>query len=243
MRIFRKLFFLILSVLLWMQPMHAESQGSHASVYGSEVSWLYRCNRQADLTIALTFDDGPHPTLTPQILDILNQYQIKATFFMVGENAERYPELVTRIRDEGHEIGNHTYSHIQIKSADALQLEEEILHCESIIGGISDLRPKLFRPPEGSFHEELGQMCDALGYRVVLWSVDTRDWCRLPPKDITEKVLKDVRSGDIILMHDYIGSNSPTPTALKQILPRLIKRGYTFSTVSELLERGNRVNH
>lgn len=234
---FRKSIIMILLLLVCIRPVYVSASDSHASVYGSEILWLYRCNRQADLEIALTFDDGPHPTLTPQILDILKAYGIRATFFMIGENAERYPELVERIRSEGHEIGNHTYSHIRAKDTTEEKLRDEILHCERLIGGNSGNGVKLFRPPEGNLSDCLGEMCGTLGYRVILWSIDTRDWCRTPPKEITESVLRKVRSGDIILMHDYIGSNSPTPTALKQMLPLLIKRGYSFVTVSTLLDQ------
>lgn len=237
MALVRKSVMMILALLIAVRPVYARSVESHASVYGSEILWLYRCNRQADLKIALTFDDGPHPTLTPKILNILKDYGIKATFFVIGENAERYPELIERIRSEGHEIGNHTYSHIRAKDTTEEQMREEILRCESLLGGTSENSVKLFRPPEGNLSDRMGEMCGALDYRVILWSIDTRDWCRIPAREITESVLRNVRSGDIILMHDYIGSNSPTPEALKEMLPQLIKRGYSFVTVSTLLDQ------
>lgn len=209
------------------------------SAFGSHIAWVYRCNRMAEKKVALTFDDGPHPKQTSQILDILKEYGVRATFFMVGENAERYPDLVKRIRDEGHEIGNHTYSHAQATKTDLSHIEEELLRCESVIERISDVRPRLFRPPCGAIEAELGELCESLGYRVVLWSVDTRDWCHIPSAEIAEKVVSGIKDGDIILMHDYIGSNSPTPEALKKIIPALIARGYEFTLVSDLLEIGS----
>ena len=211
------------------------SATNHAAVYGSEYTWLYRCNRNADKRIALTFDDGPHPRLTPIILDILASYHVPATFFMVGENVEYYPELVGRICNEGHEIGNHTYSHVKSSSVDAKRLEEEVLKCEAAIGGIVDIRPKLFRPPQGDIENNIGDLCDTLGYLVVLWSIDTRDWCHIPGDQIAANVIRSVRGGDIILMHDYIGHDSPTPSALKKIIPALLAQGYEFVTISELL--------
>ena len=207
----------------------------HAAVYGSEYTWLYRCNRNAEKRIALTFDDGPHPRLTPIILDILKEYHVTATFFLVGENVDYYPKIVNRIYNEGHEIGNHTYSHVKSSQVDPHCLEEEILNCESSIGGIVDIRPRVFRPPQGDIEENLGCICNALGYLVVLWSIDTRDWCHIPSAEIAETVIKTVRGGDIILMHDYIGHDSPTPDALKKIIPALLEQGYEFVSISELL--------
>lgn len=232
---------LCLAVLIAAASLTAASPTEQIIGLAGDMARVYRCNRQAQNTIALTFDDGPHPYLTPLILDILKEYGIRATFFLIGENAEHYPELVNRIRDEGHEIGNHTYSHVQSNKVENDCLEEELLHCESVIGGISDIRPKLFRPPCGSIDEDLGEICDALGYRVILWSIDTRDWCHIPGKQIAETVLKSVKGGDIILMHDYIGYSSPTPDALKQMIPVLIARGYEFAPVSELLDMGDAV--
>ena len=207
--------------------------------FGSDIAWVYRCNRLAEKKVSLTFDDGPHPKLTPMILDILKEYGIHATFFLVGENAERYPEIVKRILREGHEIGNHTFSHVEATKIDKKMIREEIRRCESAIERISGVKPRFFRPPCGAIDSELGDLCDSLGYRVVLWSVDTRDWCRIPSVEITEQVLRSVKNGDIILMHDYIGSNSPTPNALKKIIPALIERGYAFSSVGDLLSIGN----
>lgn len=220
--------------------MRSSSDGSIlASTFGSDIAWVYRCNRMAEKKVTLTFDDGPHPKLTPLILDVLKEYGVHATFFMIGENAERYPEIVNRILDEGHEIGNHTYSHVQTTKIDRANIKEEILHCESVIEEISNTRPKVFRPPCGAIDADLGTLCESLGYRVVLWSIDTRDWCHIPSLEIAESVLNGIKDGDIILMHDYIGANSPTPDALKKIIPALLARGYEFTLVSDLLEIGN----
>jgi peptidoglycan/xylan/chitin deacetylase (PgdA/CDA1 family) len=125
--------------------------------------------------IALTFDDGPHPRYTPQILEILSEYRAPATFFVIGKNAQDYPDLVRRISAEGHEIANHTYSHRRIKDLSDQEIREEMDHCEQILLEIVNLRPALFRPPEGSINDSARLSAKDHGYDIVLWSVDTRD--------------------------------------------------------------------
>ena len=185
--------------------------------------------------IALTFDDGPHPIYTAQILDILSQYHIHATFFVIGENVELCPEMLQRTVNEGHEIGNHTQTH-PLKSLSREQMERELSDCEATIGEWIDCRPHLFRPPGGILSGTLTALAEDYRYRVILWSVDTRDWAHTPVAQITKTVLDEVGAGDIILMHDGIKSNSPTPEALRILIPELLARGYRFVTVSELLE-------
>ena len=185
--------------------------------------------------IALTFDDGPHPMYTAQILDILAQYDIRATFFVIGENVDLYPEMLQRTVSEGHEIGNHTQTH-PLKSLSREQMERELSDCETTIGEWIDCRPRLFRPPGGILSGTVTALAEDHRYRVILWSVDTRDWAHTPVAQITKTVLDEVGAGDIILMHDGIKSNSPTPEALRILIPELLARGYRFVTVSELLE-------
>ena len=187
--------------------------------------------------VAVTFDDGPHPRYTPQILDILAEYNVKATFFMVGSNADYYPELVRRVLAEGHEIGNHTYNHYHTANVSTEVLAQDILACgvtlSKYTGGTP---PKLFRPPEGVFNEEIKAFCEREGYTLVMWSVDTRDWAHTPVSDIVAGVRAHVQDGSIILMHDFIGKKSPTPTALRKIIPMLQESGYELVTISRLLE-------
>jgi peptidoglycan/xylan/chitin deacetylase (PgdA/CDA1 family) len=185
--------------------------------------------------IALTFDDGPHPKYTAQILDILAQYGVRATFFVIGENADLYPEMLQRTIAEGHEIGNHTQTH-PLKSLTWEQMEQELSDCEATIGEWIDCRPRIFRPPGGILSGTVTALAEHHRYRVILWSIDTRDWSHPPVEQITKTVLDGVGAGDIILMHDGIKRNSPTPEALRIFLPELLARGYRFVTVSELLE-------
>lgn len=188
------------------------------------------------MRIALTFDDGPHPKYTPEILDILKKYDVKATFFLIGENVELYPDLVKRILDNGHEIGNHTFTHRRIADYTERQLSDEMGDCENLIYEMVEYLPKLFRPPGGKLDNKVKKLAKAFDYKVVLWNIDTRDWAHESPEAIKRNVIKNIEAGSIILMHDYIAPPSPTPDALELFLPSLLEEGYTFSVVSELLD-------
>ena len=186
--------------------------------------------------IALTFDDGPHPKYTPVILEILQEYGIRATFFMVGENVKYYHDVAEAVESAGHEIGNHTYSHARLDQMPREAIVKQICACEDEIASLHEYRPRFFRPPEGQLSEVVKQVSHECDYQLVLWDVDTRDWAHTPPSVICRKVLDTVQPGDIILMHDFIGRNSPTPEALRLLIPALLERGYEFVTVGELLD-------
>ena len=213
-----KLICLLISLVLPILSVSAEEGSTN----------VYHRHDNNEMKIALTFDDGPHPVLTPKILDILKEYQVKATFFIVGENAVNYPDIVERILKEGHEIGNHTHTHDKID-------REEIERCEKTIYELTDYKTKLFRPPEGLINNAVRSASSRLGYDIILWNIDTRDWDPTSPNDIYKNVTSNISAGSIILMHDYISFNSPTPEALKLMLPKLIDMGYQFVVVSELI--------
>lgn len=185
--------------------------------------------------IVLTFDDGPHPKQTRQILDFLDKYQIKATFFVIGVNVKQYPDVVREVLDRGHEIGNHTNTHSHATRLDSSALEQQILDCEREIFLQSGASVRLFRPPEGALNDQMRAIIHDLGYTNVLWNLDTLDWAHTPPEQIAEYVISNAKNGDIILMHDYIGANSPTLEALELFVPELLEQGFTFVTVGELL--------
>ncbi len=206
-------------------------------VFSQSVSADSKSELESDMRIALTFDDGPHPRYTLQILDILAEYGIKATFFEVGENVRYYPDAAKRVAAEGHEIGNHTYTHPHIKNLNEDQLREETMKCESAIIDITGIKPKIFRPPEGVVDSAVKTWADRNGYSVVLWSVDTRDWAGTSVAEMVKNIDNNVKPGSIILMHDYVSRRSHTIEALKQIIPLLLNKGYKFVTVSELLEK------
>ena len=196
---------------------------------------VYRCVVTEDKKIALTFDDGPHYKYTDMILDILEKYGVKATFFVIGINAERYPEKIKRIVSNGHEIGNHTYSHPHLKNISDKELESEIKKASDIITNITGEKPSLFRPPEGFCGKNVTGTVNKCGCSVILWSHDTRDWAHTPSSEISAKILNGIKGGDIILFHDFITPDTPTPDALENVIPKLIEKGYEFLTVSELI--------
>lgn len=187
--------------------------------------------------VALSFDDGPHATLTDEILDILAEYGVKATFFMIGKNAEALPETVERVLSEGHEIGNHTYSHKKASSLTGESLKDEIEKAQAVFEERFCYKPNLFRPPAGDIDQKTAEAVTALGYTCVLWAwrVDTRDWAHPSVSQVVNTVKNNVRGGDIILFHDYISGGSPTPDALRRLLPYLTEK-YDLVTVSELLD-------
>ncbi len=189
-----------------------------------------------NMQIALTFDDGPHPGRTPEILDILEKYNIKATFFVVGQNVENYPEVFKRAVAEGHEIGNHTFSHRTLGSCSEDAITEEMEQFNKTIAEYGKTPTANLRPPGGIYGDTLREFAESNGYNIVLWSVDTLDWAHKDVDNIVNNVLSNTDGGDIILMHDYISGKSPTPEALEIIIPQLLDRGFEFVTVSELIK-------
>ncbi|WP_240452215.1 polysaccharide deacetylase family protein [Virgibacillus sp. YIM 98842] len=191
-------------------------------------------------TVALTFDDGPDPRFTPQILDLLAEHDIQATFFVTGARAEAYPELLQRIVNEGHVVGNHTYGHPNlVEASDMDTLETEVLRTEEIINSVVGYRPKLFRAPYGFLYDELLEKLGEMDYTVVGWSVDSLDWQEDPPEVIAYNVINNIHPGAIVLMHDGAsesGDRTNTIEALRQIIPNLRDQGLEFETVPEMLD-------
>lgn len=187
--------------------------------------------------IALTFDDGPHQTYTSQILDLLAKYDAKATFFVIGERAEKYPDLILRLDNEGHEIANHTYTHPH--SITAKNLETELKKTNEVIHDITGTYPLLYRPVGGNYNDRIINTAVENGYKVIMWSwhQDTKDWKSPGVNNIVTTVLSGATPGNIVLFHDAGGDRSQTVTALENILPALKQKGYKFLTVSELLDR------
>lgn len=199
---------------------------------------VYRSVATEKKQIALTFDDGPHPSLTPKILEILAKYHVSATFFMVGQNVLNYPGAARAVIEAGHEVGNHTFTHPHIANLNEKAIFDEIGKCEDALEELCEYRPHLLRTPQGALTPSLERCLLDDDYILVLWSLDTRDWENKSTACIVQTVLNRVQAGDIILMHDYIGHNSKTPEALEKIIPILLSQGYEFVTVSALLGVG-----
>ena len=182
------------------------------------------------LQVALTFDDGPHQTCTPALLNGLKQREVKATFFLMGENIAGKEPLVQRMQAEGHLIGNHGYRHIQMTKEEAEQACADIEQTEKLIQSITGKRPEYLRPPYGDWNEQLE--C-RVNLTTVLWNVDSLDWKFQNTDRIVRRVEKDVKDGDIILMHDLY---EQSVIAAETLIPELTRRGYQLVTVSEMAE-------
>ena len=203
----------------------------------SSATQVYHSHPNGARQIALTFDDGPHPSQTQRILDILDRYGVKATFFMIGLNVENYPDAAKLVVERGHEIGNHTYSHSHLNRLGAGMLTSELDKCAHVLENVCHYHTHLFRPPEGYLSDGVFQCAEQGEYSLILWSIDTRDWEIKDAQRIAETVLNNVKAGDIILMHDYV-AKSKTPEALEILLPKLLALGYEPVTVSQLLGIG-----
>ncbi len=179
--------------------------------------------------IALTFDDGPHPKYTERLLDGLKERDVVATFFVTGENAQNYPEIIRREQEEGHLIGNHTYSHIQLTSRNREIFREELVKTNEILEEITGEKVSFVRPPYGSWDKSFEK---ELNMFPVLWNIDPLDWCSHNADCIAARVVEKAGDGDIILMHDYYETSV---TAALEVVDALQKRGFQFVTVEEIL--------
>jgi len=196
----------------------------------------------SDKVVALTFDDGPHPEYTPRLVDVLNKYNAKATFFMVGESAERYPEIVKYIASSGHVIANHTWNHPAVPAINRKERRQQILNCEKTL---SPYGSKYFRPPYG--FQSFNSYFDAksLGYNIVGWTKAVEDWLDHDAEYLAEDITKALRPGNIILMHDVLyhtikeqySDRTPLINALDNVLKNQMNQ-YSFVTVPELLSYG-----
>ncbi|WP_084065177.1 polysaccharide deacetylase family protein [Paenibacillus stellifer] len=203
------------------------------------VLWEVHTNQKV---IALTFDDGPDPVETEQILKIMKQYHARCTFFAIGERLHAYPEVARKVVEEGHELANHTYHHVYFKRpVNGNLVVKELERTEEEILAITGKRSELFRPPGGFYDEDLVNISTRLGQKLILWSwhQDTKDWSRPGVNKIADKVIRNARNGDIVLFHDHVYGHSQTVQALKIIMPRLQKQGFRCVTVSELMKLSN----
>lgn len=185
--------------------------------------------------IALTIDDGPHPVYTQKLLDILKQNNVHATFFVVGERAEQYPQLIRAEAAGGHEIGNHTYDHVSLVKIPPEYVDTEIKACGDVLTQITGRPPHLFRPPGGEYNRGVAEAAEALGYKMILYSDDPGDYADPGTQVIETRTLDTISNGGIILLHD---GSTQTLLVLPRIIQRLKARGFRFVTVDELLRPG-----
>lgn len=183
--------------------------------------------------IALTFDDGPHPTNTPRLLDLLKAKNVKATFYVVGTNVRRYPEIMRRIVAEGHEIGNHTVNHPNLTKLSDDGVRKELRDCHQAILSATGVTPRTLRPPYGAITAtQKSWIRKEFGYPSILWSVDPEDWKKPGSSVVTSRLVSGASPGGILLVHDIHG---PTIDAMPATIDQLLAKGYQFVTVTQLI--------
>ncbi len=182
--------------------------------------------------LSITFDDGPNPSTTNMVLNELKKRDIKATFFLIGKNVDAFPDSVKKIRDEGHELANHSYTHPALKNMPEEKVRSEIARCQESIEKASGIKPVWFRPPYGSFSQKQQHITSDFQLSVALWSLDPFDWKRPGSSVVAQRVLTQSNPGSVILLHDI---HKQTAEAVPAILDGLLERDYTFATMSEFL--------
>lgn len=190
--------------------------------------------------VAMTFDDGPHPFNTPILLDLLAERNIRATFYVLGSNAQWYPHIIRRMLNEGHEIGNHSFSHPKFTELSNEEIIAEVAGCRDAVVAAATLPTATIRPPYGAVNNPIRNLIlDEFGYPTILWDVDPRDWDQVNVSDeeVVNTILTDSDHDEIILTHDI---HARTIAVMPEILDGLLAQGFSFVTVTELLElRGN----
>lgn len=186
--------------------------------------------------VVLTFDDGPYPTYTAGVLRVLKDYDVHATFFMLGLQVRRNPGLARQVVAEGHTVGNHTYSHKKLAKLPPAKIRWEIKKGREAIYKATGVNTRWTRPPYGSMGGKVWRQLSAQRLRVALWDVDSRDWKKPGARKIAASVLKHTKPGSVIIMHDGGGNRRQTVRALEIIIPQLKRRGYTFVTLDQLDE-------
>ncbi len=187
--------------------------------------------------IALTFDDGPEDTYTPEILEVLKEKNVKATFFVLGERVKEYPEILAQIHEEGHVIGNHTWDHPHLPELEEEQFIDNLQSANEEIEEIIGIKPELFRPPFGELEDHQLEWLQNQGYQTIMWSADTKDWSEISAEEIVNTVMEEANPGVIVLQHNYHASGPfETVEALPEMIDELRAEGYELVTVPEILQ-------
>lgn len=224
------------AVMMLTATVHASDSGDDsdgAEWHGGDVFSCCTPGNGAKI-VALTFDDGPHPHGTDKILAVLEKYGVKATFFEIGRNVRLWPEVTARVIAAGHEIGNHTDSHSFMHGFTPACVAAEIHSADDAISGALEYETHFLRPPGGIYDSAVVTAAADEEKIIALWSIDTLDWKHRSARAIADAVTNNVKSGDVILMHDYISGESNTAEALRIIIPELLDEGYTFVTLSDM---------
>ncbi|MDI9369608.1 MAG: polysaccharide deacetylase family protein [Synergistaceae bacterium] len=183
-------------------------------------------------TIAITFDDGPHPTLTPDLLDTLDSLDVKASFFLVGKMVDKNPAIVREIFARGHTVGNHSYEHRNSSTLTDKEFSSDILRCSEAIERNIPVRVRFFRPPGGNYTRSVLSLVEEVGLSTVLWDINSRDYTGVSPAKMSARIISKSSPGSIILFHSGVSS---TIEALPAIVETLRQNGYEFVTLDEML--------
>jgi peptidoglycan/xylan/chitin deacetylase (PgdA/CDA1 family) len=234
-RLFRHESNLVPAVVTPQMDVHNEFSGDFsARVYRIVHRTIAADNSPRLKLIALTFDDGPYPIFTPLLLDELHKYGVPATFFLIGRDAEQWPEITRRIETSGNEIADHTYSHPNLDQETPSQVQDEVLHGRDVLWAIAhDASVRfLMRPPHGRYTMTTLRALQGIGYHVVLWTDDSGDWRTLTPKQISNDMIRHASAPDIVLLHS---GKLATIEALPDVIQRFRRAGYRFVTIGEML--------
>ena len=209
----------------------------HTNTPKESMPIAYEKAETTEKKIALTFDDGPDKIITPQILDILKEKGVQATFFVVGEQVSFYPQLAKRMVEEGHAIANHTWDHPELSKLYTAQVIQQITSTNEIVERVTGVKPTLFRPPYGDFTTADAIVFEKLGLKNILWSVDTLDWSGKSAEEILTIVNRDKSPGGIVLQHNFQNTKlQGTVDALPQMIDQLRAEGYEFVTVDNIIK-------
>lgn len=208
-------------------------------ISNSTTAKVYYHYKTVEPYIALTFDDGPDKIQTIKVLDILKKYDIKATFFVIGEKIEYQKSTLKKVYEAGHEIGNHFYTHDNIKKLSKEEIRENIVKCNELIFSVTGKMPKVVRPPYGFVTDNLKKVCAELNMSIIIWTdnKDSRDWELIKDSEIINNVTKKVSNGDIFLFHDGSKKYTNTLSAIDVIIPSLENKGFKWVTVSEMIKK------
>jgi peptidoglycan/xylan/chitin deacetylase (PgdA/CDA1 family) len=204
--------------------------------FGQTFTGLARGSRQ----MALTYDDGPNPVHTPRLLEVLAKHNVRATFFLIGRHVEQHPEIVRDLVQAGHVVGNHTFTHPLLTFKSEAEIRQELIQCRSALQETVGEPAELFRPPFGGRRLAVLRVARALGLEPVMWNVTGYDWSAPPAAVIERKVTKQIRGGDVILLHDgghkQAGADrSQTVIATDHLIARYKSEGYDFLTVRQMM--------
>jgi peptidoglycan-N-acetylglucosamine deacetylase len=214
-------------------PVPQNQTGQHSSNFSKDSGVTFSRVLVSGNYIAMTFDDGPHPQNTPRLLDMMAARNIKATFYVIGRSVDTHPDVLRRTVAEGHEIGNHSYTHPLLSKLSDSQVLQEMRRCHEAVGRAAGVSMRTMRPPYGGLLQAQRELVHReFGYPTIMWAVDPLDWKRPGPSVVASRINSATTSGAIVLAHDL---HSQTVDAMPATFDGLLRKGFQFVTVSQLI--------